>query len=361
MERAGPFLYGPPDDRSFRGSDVTTAGDAVRTIAILSNNEGLGDCIRSLYMLRALKRALPASRISWYSTPVSPFANVLRGLVSEFVDEVRERVTMERPFAVAVRTLRALPPADLVIDTRTALKRVAMARLFMRHRRFVTGCFGLSWGATWGYLTAPRHHFLERRLDLVRRATGVAPDWQGRPPVAAAARAIAARLVPDGRRAVALAPGLGTGLQLRRWPLDRFIALARRLEAEGDLPVVLLGPLEFPTADAIRAALPGAVVLDAALAGEAPVLDLTMALAERVSYGIVHDSAVCHILATFGVPLVAIFGETFERRAHPFAVRYIAVRAQDFGGNDAALVPLEAVEQAALALRAEIAGEARSR
>ncbi len=333
---------------------MTAAGDAVRTIAILSNNEGLGDCIRSLYMLRALKRALPASRISWYSTPVSPFAGVLRGLVAEFVDEVRERVTMERPFTVAVRTLRALPPADLVIDTRTAFKRVAMARLFMRHRRFVTGCFGLSWAATWSYLTAPQHHFLARRLDLVRRATGVEPDWQGRPPVADAARAIAARLVPDGRRAVALAPGLGTGLQLRRWPLDRFIALARRLEAEGDLPVFLLGPLEFPTADAIRAALPGAVVLDAALAGQAPVLDLTMALAERVSYGIVHDSAVCHILATFGVPLVVVFGETFERRAHPFAVRYRAVRAQDHGGNDAALVPLASVAEATFALRAEL-------
>src|SRR5262245_53542109 len=124
-------------------------------IAILSNNEGLGDCIRTLPMLRALKRALPDHRIDWYSSQISPFARAMRGMAGEYLDRVAEQAPIERPFAQAVRTLRGLPRYDLVIDTRTAFKRVAMARLLMRYRRFVTGCFGLSWAGTRDYLTTP--------------------------------------------------------------------------------------------------------------------------------------------------------------------------------------------------------------
>ena len=319
-----------------------------RTIAILSNNEGLGDCFRSLYMLRALKRALPESRIAWYSAPISPFARAMRAMVAPYLDSVTESAPIERPFATAVATLRGLPPVDLVIDTRTAFKRVAMARAFMRYRRFVTGCFGLSWGSTFHYLTALRHHFLERRLELVRRATCVEPDWQGRPDVPVAARAVAARLLPAGRRYVAIAPGASE--PPRCWPLERFVALAARIAAAGDVPVFLLGPLEFAWAAQIRAGVPAAIVLDAALAAEVPPLDLTMAIAERASLGVVNDSAVCHILATFGVPLLVLYGPTFERRAHPFAVRYRALAARDFGGSAIDAIPLAATADALDAL-----------
>jgi ADP-heptose:LPS heptosyltransferase len=320
-------------------------------IAILSNNEGLGDCFRSLAMLRALKRALPGHAIDWYSAPVSPFARAMRHMVDGYLATVTEQAPIERPFTLAVRTLRALPRYELVIDTRTAFKRVAMARLFMRYRRFVTGCFGLSWAGTREYLSAPRHHFLERRLHLVRRAIGGEPDWRGRPTPAPEAQALAARLLPAGRRYVGFAPGASEAPKC--WPLDRFVALAAQRAAAGDVPVFLLGPLEFGSAAQIRAGVPSAIVLDAALAGDVPPLELTMALAERLALGVVNDSAVCHILAAFGVPLVVLYGPTQERRTHPFDVPYQAVAAQNHGSEDIAAIPLAAVISAIETLRAD--------
>jgi ADP-heptose:LPS heptosyltransferase len=320
-------------------------------IAILSNNEGLGDCFRSLAMLRALKRGLPGHAIDWYSAPISPFARAMRHMVGDTLATVTEQAPIERPFKLAVHTLRGLPRYDLVIDTRTAFKRVAMARLCMRYRRFVTGCFGLSWADTREYLTAPRHHFLERRLHLVRRAIGREPDWRGRPMPAANARARAASLLPSGPRYVGFAPGASEAP--RCWPLDRFVALAAARAAAGEVPVFLLGPLEFGWAAQIRAGVPGAIVLDAALAGDVPPLELTMALAERLALGVVNDSAVCHILAAFGVPLVVLYGPTQERRAHPFDVPYRAVAAQDHGSGDIAAIPLAAVISAIETWRGE--------
>ncbi len=317
-------------------------------IAILSNNEGLGDCFRSLAMLRALKRALPDHAIDWYSAPVSPFARAMRQMVADYLAVVQEQAPIERPFALAVRTLRGLPRYDLVIDTRTAFKRVLMARLFMRYRRFVTGCFGLSWAGTRAYLSAPRHHFLERRLHLVRLATGREPDWRGRPTPVPEARALAARLAPEGPRYIGFAPGASEAP--RCWPLDRFVALAAQRAAAGDVPVFLLGPLELGWAPQIRAGVPGAIVLDGSF--DVPPIELTMALGERLALGVVNDSAVCHILAALGVKLVALYGPTQERRAHPFDVPYRAVAAQDHGSDDMAAIPVAAVGAAVAALLA---------
>jgi len=323
-------------------------------LAILSNNEGLGDCFRSLAMLRALKRALPDHAIDWYSAPPSPLVGAMAPMVADLLATVRDRMPIERPFALAMPTLRGLPRYDLVIDTRTAFKRVLMARLAMRYRRFVTGCFGLSWAGTRVYLAAPRHHFLERRLHLVRVATGREPDWRGRSTPGAAARDAAARLLPAGPRYIGFAPGASEAP--RCWPLERFIALAAARAAAGDVPVFLLGPLEHGWAPQIRAGVPGAVVLDGSLA--VPPLDLTMALAERLALGVVNDSAVCHILAAFGVPLVVLYGPTQERRNHPFDAPYRALTAQDHGGAAMAAIPVAAVDAAMAALLA--AGAVRS-
>ena len=98
-----------------------------------------------------------------------------------------------------------------------------------------------------------------------------------------------------------LVPGASPGRPAKRWPEDRFGALAAGL---GVPAVVIGGPAEAPLAAAILAAAPGA--LD--LTGKTGFADIA-ALARRASFCIGNDTGPTHMVAACGCPTLALFGQ----------------------------------------------------
>jgi len=174
------------------------------------------------------------------------------------------------------------------------------------------------------------------------------------------ARAAAAAVAPEGA-VLALAPGGARAS--KRWPAERFAAVARRL-ATGPLSgatIVVLG------AAARDAALTRAIVASLDADGVAALdlgqgLDLAgaAALLERATLCIGNDNALTHIAAAMGAPTLALFGPTDERVRAPSGPRVRTLRGRSFAelAAGAALddaramddVSIDAVEAAALQL-----------
>lgn len=98
-----------------------------------------------------------------------------------------------------------------------------------------------------------------------------------------------------------MVPGASPGRPAKRWPEDRFAALA----ALQSLPAVVIGgPAEVPLAATIAAAEPR--TLD--LTGRTGFPDIA-ALARRAAFCIGNDTGPTHLIAACGCPTLALFGE----------------------------------------------------
>ena len=114
-----------------------------------------------------------------------------------------------------------------------------------------------------------------------------------------------------------VAPGAEYG-PAKRWPADRYAALARSLHAADGAMVALLGSNgEAALCESIAAAAPGACRV---VAGKTSLLD-AMALV-AASRGLAsNDSGLMHVAAAFGVPQVAVFGSTSPLHTPPLNAR----------------------------------------
>jgi ADP-heptose:LPS heptosyltransferase len=107
------------------------------------------------------------------------------------------------------------------------------------------------------------------------------------------------------RGATLVHPGTASGA--RRWPAERWAAVARAERAAGRRVVLTGGPGErqLATEIAVRAGLGP----ESVLAGRTDIVGLaaTVAAAARVACG---DTGVAHLATAFGVPSVVLFGPT---------------------------------------------------
>jgi heptosyltransferase-2 len=275
-----------------------------------------GDALLTTPALASLRSAWPEARLDVLTTP-GPAATVFRH--SGLVDQIE---TLPRPWLAEpgvplglARTLRArrydrvllfhslvtsagaLKHAALVLATGAPVRAglVGPARwrsAFLTHRAADRGYAG------W--------HVVEANL-AVAAAAGAPPvtdrlSFQVPAAAEAAAQTLLAEL-PPGRR-VALHPGGGPFSLARRWPPERFAAVADALGAEGHA-VLLVGTAADDTA-AVRSHL------------RRPVVDLTdrtdlptlAAVLRRVDAVVANDGGVAHLAAAMDRPVVAIFGPT---------------------------------------------------
>ena len=118
-----------------------------------------------------------------------------------------------------------------------------------------------------------------------------------------------ARSLPGGFNGPLLALAPGARWPTKRWPVERFAAVARDLSKEKGAAVVVLGG-------------PGEVQLASALCDnlDVPVIDVagtlslmrSAALLSRCSLLISNDSGLMHMATALQVPVVAIFGPTVQ-------------------------------------------------
>jgi ADP-heptose:LPS heptosyltransferase len=194
-------------------------------------------------------------------------------------------------------------------------------------------------------------HFSEDLSELVGSARTLAPTiW-----LDDRARTAAAAITPDAAPVLLIAPGGNSAA--KRWPHERFAAVARRL-ATGALSGARIVVLSAATRDDdIAARIVSSLDADGVPASGAG-LDLlaAAALAERATLCIGNDNALTHIAAAMGAPTLTLFGPTDERVRAPRGPRARTLRGKSF--EEAALdegaamddISIDAVEAAALYL-----------
>lgn len=139
----------------------------------------------------------------------------------------------------------------------------------------------------------PRHAETERRVDEILTRNGI-------------------------RDFAIFNPGAGWGA--KRWPAERYGAVANCLGRDGLRSVINYGPGEEPLAREAEAASSGAAV-----ALKTSITEL-IALARRAKLFIGGDTGPLHLAAALRIPVVAIFGPTDPARNGPRGTRSMVLR-----------------------------------
>jgi ADP-heptose:LPS heptosyltransferase len=319
-----------------------------RTIGVFSFEEILGDGLYKVVFLRGLRATFPDAELVWMTTLGSAFARSLRDVAGPpLLDRVVESCGIGETIAELLRPAPRLGRFDLLMDTqKLAWRTVSAWRL--PHGRFLTAA-GLRRGLD-GAPVGP--HALDLLFALLEKAAGrqVPRDLSPLVLPAALTAAAAAALPGDGARRIAIAPGAGG--QHKRWPLERFIALAQTQATLGREAVFLLGPHEAEWRARLEAEVPGALFPEdhpafAELQREAGPQPLrAVAVAARCAAGVANDAGPGHMIAASGAPLLSLFGPTRPAKFRPIAARSVVVCAQDFGGDGMDRIPVGAVGDA---------------
>ncbi len=169
--------------------------------------------------------------------------------------------------------------------------------------------------------SSPAHlqHQAEIYLDLARKL-GLAIDHP-RMRFETTKEERQAALPPSPMR-VALFPGGGSnpGMELtaKRWPLERYRELARRLVHELGAEIILIGgPDDAALNEQLLEGLDVPMGAITNLAGKTSIGQVA-AQFERCTLFIGNDSSPMHLAAAVGIPVIAIFGPTSPREYGPY-------------------------------------------
>jgi ADP-heptose:LPS heptosyltransferase len=237
----------------------------------------VGDLVTALPALRALARAFPLHR----RVLAAPAGLAPLAWLTAAVDDVSDTAELGP-------VDRRLHRPDVAVNLHGRGPQSTAALAALEPRRLVT------YGAVeW----RDGEHEVDRWCRLLREH-GIDADPTDRrlrrPPIAAPAAARGATIVHPGASAPA-----------RRWPAERYAAVARAVARAGRRVVVTGNEAEV---DLARAVARDAGLDDAAvLAGRTSLLELAaaVAVASRVCS---NDTGVAHLATAFGTPSVVLFG-----------------------------------------------------
>jgi len=295
-----------------------------RSIVVIKLS-AIGDVLHGVPVAVALKRAFPSARIGW--AVEGRAADVLAG--HQAIDHLFRlpRGWLKSPSAVIAlrRQLRAFEP-DVAIDLQGLLKsgiaswltgarmRIGFARPVARER---------SWLFTTNRVKPAATHVVDRNCDLLvplgireSRPTFEMPTW----PVS---RERVRRWLADLRLPeppIVINPGAGWAS--KRWPIDRFAALARAIGRRLDRRVLVVwgGAAEQEAAERIAADAYGAAIT----APETSLQDLGELF--RVSRMLISaDTGPLHLAAAVGTPCIGLFGPVSGSRNGPYGRRHVSV------------------------------------
>ncbi len=251
-------------------------------MAVVLRPLGLGDLLTGVPAIRAVRAAVPGHRLVLATTAaLEPLASLI-----DAVDEV-----------LPARELEPLdwsgPPPELAVDLhgKGPASHVVVADL--HPGRLLTfdspGYPGPAWH--------PDEHEVRRWCRLVAEGLGVAADPD--------ALDLAVPSVPPPAPSGLALVHPGAAFPGRRWPADRFAAVARHLAARGLDVRITGGPAEVPLA---RAVAGGAGLGEGCvLAGRTTTLELAAVVAgARVVVS--GDTGLAHLATAYRRPSVVLFG-----------------------------------------------------
>jgi heptosyltransferase-1 len=228
-----------------------------------------------------------------------------------------------------INALRAAMKAakyDAVIDLQGAIRSAVIARL-ASGKRLIGEAEPRERAARWLFserIATHGIHVIEQDIEL---ASAIAGDKLSPVPpllpVDPAAEAWADEILPPTghQPTVLINPGAGWGA--KRWPAERYAAVAQRLIASGCRILINVGPGEEPLANVILRQTEGAATpLVCSLAQ-------LVAITRRISLAIAGDTGPLHLACALSRPVVGIYGPTDPSRNGPFGKRFIVLRSPE--------------------------------
>jgi ADP-heptose:LPS heptosyltransferase len=253
-----------------------------------------GDFAAAMGLFRAIRDYHPGARITLLTT--EPFEEWAK--IGGWFDEVwpSGRPKSLRGFLYLVKQTRAAHfdrVYDLQTNGRTNL-------LYQMLRPNTPEWSGVAWGASHPHANPRRdyiHGFKAKREQLLMAGIANVPDTDSSWTVKLPARFNIAKpyvlLVPGG---AAHRPG-------KRWPVERFAALASALTSRGFTPVVVGSDSESPLADAIKKEAADTQ----SLTGKTTFADLAV-LGRDGALAVGNDTGPMHLFAATSCPVLVLFG-----------------------------------------------------
>ncbi len=298
----------------------------------------LGDILHALPAMTALRQAHPDWAIDWVVEPrwralLAADKGVPRSTAQPIADRLHFALTKQwgkAPFSrQTLGEIRALRAAlregeyDAVLDLQGAIRSAVLAR-FSGCARRIGAAEPWERAARWLYterVATRGTHVIEQDVELASAVAGdVLKPAQPWLPVDPVAEAWAEEILPANTRpAVLLNPGAGWGA--KRWPVERYAAVAQGLIERGCRVLVNAGPGEEALAEFIVGSTGGAATALAC------TLAQLIAVTRRIALVIAGDTGPLHLACALGRPVVGIYGPTGPGRNGPFGTQFIVLRS----------------------------------
>jgi heptosyltransferase I len=293
----------------------------------------MGDILHALPAVTALREAHPEWHIGWAVEPqwkplLATENAVTRGPAMPLVDRVH--IISARRWArspLSTKTLGEVRNArrelreekyDVCVDLQGAFRSGMIAK-WAGAERLIGEDDPRESVARWFFTERVKTrgvHMIEQAIEVVNAVAGeMLPVRLPAFPVDAEAERKAGAI---GAPFVLFNPGAGWGA--KRWPVERYAAVATRLRDAGYGVVVNAGPGEETLAEEIARLSDGAAVPFRSSIAE------LIALTRRTALVIGGDTGPVHLASALDRPVVGIFGPTDPARNGPFGGRFRVLR-----------------------------------
>jgi heptosyltransferase I len=298
----------------------------------------MGDILHALPAVTALRQAHPSWVINWVVEPrwralLAAQGAKERGPAMPVVDGLHLAATREwRSNSQVLKTLGEIQDLrqelrtvgyDTVIDLQGAIRSAVVARM-TGAKRVIGEDEPRERAARWLYsdrVATHAAHVIEQGIEIAEQVAGdeLRPVSVPLPVDPEAETWCDALLASSGTRPVALVnPGAGWGA--KRWPVERFAAVARGLMGRGFRVLVNAGPGEESMADVIVKEASGAAI------PLSTSLEQLIALTRRIALCVAGDTGPLHLACALGRPVVGIYGPTDPSRNGPYGTRFKVLR-----------------------------------
>lgn len=295
----------------------------------------LGDVVQALPVAWALRERYPRSRIDWLVMPAC--AGVVEGLGA--IDNVL--LFDRRLYGQMWRSPRSmLAFAWFLVKLRRPRYTTVVDLQGLFRSGFLTWASGARWRVGLSDAREGADRFYNQTVEVPRRVMSsvdrymLAAEFLGASPDAgrrfdiliprgaasAARELLTAGGLSDGQRYVALVPA--ARWSTKRWPEERFAAVAQRIDEQlGLVPVVVGGPGEREISERMRR-MRGGRMID--LIGRTDVKTLAAVL-RGAACVVTGDTGPMHLAAAVGRPVVALFGPTSAELTGPYGRGHVVI------------------------------------
>ena len=293
----------------------------------------MGDILHAMPAVTALRQAHPHWFLGWAVEP--RWLALLRNADGDMplVDRVHlasardwSRSPLHRRTLQEIRALRQELKAeryDVCVDLQGALRSALLGRL-AGAGRMIGEDRPREPAARWLFderISTRGVHVIEQAMEVCQAVAGESlPAVLPWLPVDPASEAWSDSLLLEDvtRPVVLMSPGAGWGA--KRWPAERYGAVAAKLNAAGYRVLVNAGPEERGIAAEVVEASGGSAQMPEF------TLERLIATTRRAGLIIAGDTGPLHLACALGKPVVGIFGPTDPRRNGPFGVPFRVLR-----------------------------------